>query len=272
MNRKDVLAKIKAIFAGTDPATDPAVTDVTVKAKDGSNVINYSTDTGGPAFVDVSDDGIPGIDQGDALFSDASLTTPYPDGTYKVTGTDFSFTVAAGVVSSVTDPNGTGAGTPNAAADPATITDPAATATDPTLTANAFKAIDITPENIQAMFASFAAGTPEERLNNLEVICKALMEYNFGWQLREAQQKQLVDNALNTYKSTLENVTAMASKHEKIIPGLFEIVDEVVDMPGKAPDTLTGNKKDKFDRQQKREKALEGVAAAITKMKEENKK
>lgn len=78
--------------------------------------VSYNVDGGAPVFVDISDDGLPDIDANDKVFTDAGLTTPYPDGTYTVTGTDFQFTVAGGIVTTVVDPDGTGAGSPVGAA------------------------------------------------------------------------------------------------------------------------------------------------------------
>lgn len=52
---------------------------------------------GAPIFTDISDDGIPGVDMGDAVFTDATLATPYPDGTYTLDDGS-SVTVAGGVV------------------------------------------------------------------------------------------------------------------------------------------------------------------------------
>lgn len=266
-DKKSILAKIRAIFADT-------VEDTTAKTLDGSNVINYSVDGGDPAFLDVSDDNLTDIESGDAIFTDEALTTPYPDGTYTVTGTDFSFTITAGVVTSVTDPNGTGAGTPNAAADPVTV-DPAAApamaapVTTPAVTATTqLKAEDMTPEGLNAIFLKFATGTPEERIANLELVCKALMEYNFGWKIQEAQTAKTVSDAINAYNTDLKTVQTMAAKHEKILPELFDLVDTFAEAPVADPTTLTGNKKDKFDRANKREKTLERVAENIGKLRE----
>lgn len=77
-----------------------------------SQMVSYNVDGGQPVFTDISDDGIADIDPGDMVYSDAAMTIPYPDGTYKVTGTDFGFTVAGGIVTAVTDPDGLGAGAP----------------------------------------------------------------------------------------------------------------------------------------------------------------
>ena len=119
-NKKDLLAKIKAAFLGepatSAPAPPAAPTTPTPCA--------YPVDGGPNVVVDISDDGLPDIDQGDKVYSDTAMTTPYPDGTYNVTGTTFGFTVAGGIVSAVSDPTAAGPGTPVDAAMAAPVTAP----------------------------------------------------------------------------------------------------------------------------------------------------
>lgn len=93
MNAKEILEKIKAVFNGTEivPPVIPAPVPV-VPAKLGS----YPVDGGGAVYC-AGDS----IDIATAVYSDAAMTTPYPDGSYTVTGTDFTFTVAGGVVTVV---------------------------------------------------------------------------------------------------------------------------------------------------------------------------
>jgi hypothetical protein len=112
MNAKEILAKIKAVF-DAPPVPETPATQQTISA--------YLVDGSGPVYVNNSDDGIPDIDSNDMVYSDAALTSPYPDGTYNVTGTSFGFTVAGGVVTAVNDVAGTGPGAP---VDPATLAKP----------------------------------------------------------------------------------------------------------------------------------------------------
>lgn len=127
MTAKELLLKIKKAFeekkvfdtTTPPPAPPPAAPADTTTASPSA----YAVDGGGTIYVDNSDDGIADIDTADKVYSDPAMTVPYPDGTYKVTGTDFGFTVAAGIVGTVTDPDGTGPGAP--------ITDPGAMATPP---------------------------------------------------------------------------------------------------------------------------------------------
>lgn len=128
-------------------------------------------------------------------------------------------------------------------------------------------AAEHTPEQFPAMVASFATGTPEERIANLERVAKALMENCFGWQLREAEQKAAADQAIAIYKNGLTTANATMAKHEETIKGLFELVEKLVELPTVNPVTLTGNKKEKFDRINAKEEKMQKIADAIGKLK-----
>jgi len=118
MDAKDILKKIKAVFDGTvivpsapAPIPQPAPAPQKLAA-------NYPVDGGQPVYVDST------IEVGSPVFSDDAMTLPYPDGTYTVTGTDFSFTVAAGVVTVVSGTLVAGAPAPAPAPLPAGPTIP----------------------------------------------------------------------------------------------------------------------------------------------------
>jgi hypothetical protein len=134
-------------------------------------------------------------------------------------------------------------------------------------------AVPKTPEELKTLTESFANGTPEERIANLEVVAKALMEYSFGWQIEEAKRKASVDSAIEIYKTDLKNTQAAMAKQDQVIAGLFEFCEKIAEAPTADPKTLTGNKKDKFERTaDKREQTIEKFAAGIRKLKEENSK
>lgn len=159
-----------------------------------------------------------------------------------------------------------------------------------------------TPEGlIQAIkdtVAKFAAGTPEERLANLEVVAKALMDYSFGWEIRrseeEAQKAAAIavykqglttttetvqqsiaaaSQAFETYKTELDKKVSDAKeelelklsesqktieKQEKIIAGLFELVEKIADLPTAEPidDNRTSFTSDKKEAKEGRLKSL----------------
>lgn len=150
--------------------------------------------------------------------------------------------------------------------------------------------VTLSAEQVRDMYAKFATGTPEERLMGLEVMVKALMECNFGWKIREGNENQ----AIEVYKDTLgtaaapaipsmEDMSSMFAKaeksdeqakiiarHEETIKGLFELVEKLVELPGADPVTLTGQKKENFERLEKREKKFEALAAALKQVKTNN--
>jgi hypothetical protein len=264
MTAKEILSKIKAVFDA--PPVETPTTQQTISA--------YLIDGSGPIYVDNSDDGIADIDSNDKVYSDAALTTPYPDGTYNVTGTTFGFTIAGGIVTAVNDVAGTGPGTP---VDPATLAKPtpppAPAPTPPT-------PVTLTAEAVAAMYAKFATGTPEERLANLETMIKALMECNFGYQIRQGQE----DQAIQVYKNSLAPVQAAVAtaktqmeaankkiddqekaitKQNEVIKGMFEFMEALAKEPVAEPKTISPQKKEKFEKAAKTESRFERMAALL---------
>lgn len=62
--------------------------------------------------------------------------------------------------------------------------------------------VEETPETqMQALAAKFAAGTPEERITNLETMVMALMQYAFSWKIDEATRKAIEEQAIAAYRS-----------------------------------------------------------------------
>ncbi len=126
------------------------------------------------------------------------------------------------------------------------------------------------------MVNKFANGSDEERLVNLEAVCKALMQSEFGWQILEQQRLADTNNAIAIYNTTLkmhsdkvEAAEARLTKQDEVIKALFDLVEEMSNMPSAEPKTLTGNKKDQFDRTNKKEAKMEKIAAAVAQMKKE---
>lgn len=146
--------------------------------------------------------------------------------------------------------------------------------------------VTLSAEEVAAMYAKFAIGSPEDRLANLEVMMKALMECNFGYQIRQGQEA----DAIQAYKESLapmqtsmeaataklqsafekaESQQAIITRHEETIKGLFELVEKLVEMPTADPVTLTGTKKEKFENQNKKEDRIAKMAESVKAMKEE---
>jgi hypothetical protein len=99
-----------------------------------------------------------------------------------------------------------------------------------------YKAVDdnslSTIEDFKKAMQKFAIGTPEERIAKLETIVKGLVEYNFGWELREADRKASIDGALAAYKQGFE--AQQKAKDEALktsLTQLFETVKQIGEQP-----------------------------------------
>jgi hypothetical protein len=140
--------------------------------------------------------------------------------------------------------------------------------------------VTLSAEEVKAMYEKFATGSTEERMSNLEVMVKALMECNFGYEIRKGQEAA----AIETYKENLASLqTAVDSakaemqsafakveaqqeeitKHKQTIKDLFELVEQLVETPTADPVTLTGRQKEKFDKAVSREQRFEKIAEAL---------
>lgn len=144
----------------------------------------------------------------------------------------------------------------------------------------------MTAEQMTAMYSKFA-GPVDDQLGALIIMVKALMEDRFGWKIREGQENAAIEVYKDTMAGTptvtidqMSSVFAKAEKadeqakviarHEETIKGLFELVEKLVELPGADPVTLTGGKKEKFERSQKKENAVLGIAAALKDIKKQN--
>lgn len=134
-----------------------------------------------------------------------------------------------------------------------------------------FSAEDLdTPEKLKAATEKFATGTPEERLANLEVVAKALMEYNFGWQIREAQNKLITDQAIATYKTNFEAAKVKIEKQDGVIKELVSLCEELAKAPQADPPS-TGRKVNSFSKVETKNEKLNSYAEAARQIAEDNK-
>jgi hypothetical protein len=270
---KEKLQAIKALFNTTPPPAPnanapqthtgtPSATNLptgnpmqpqTKQADMIANVVGYPIDGLQPIYTDISDDSIAGLDANDYVFTDEMMSTPYADGNYTVTGTDFSFTVSGGQIVSIDNPSGMGCGEPLADIDepvePVTIEVPEV----------------VSPESMKQMCEKFAVGTPEERIANLEKIVKLLFEYNYGWQLREAEQKAQLNEATVAYNT----LKTQFSKQEAFSKEVLELVELVANQSTASPTTLPENKKEGFVA--KKEAQIAKMAEAIKEAKSKQK-
>lgn len=251
MTAKEVLQKVKSIFNETPvvaaapvvPPAPPAPVGTTYKLADGTEIsIVQAGELPAPGDV-VSVGGVP-APAGELVLEDGSTV---------VVG-------EAGVISEVKP------------VEPVTQDIPVAQSNTPVL---------LNAETVQAMYAKFATGTPEERIANLELMVKALMECNFGYQIRQGQENEAIQaykDSLATTQATvaqqatqLQASTEKIEKQDKVIEGLFELAEKLAETPTAEPKTLTGNKKGQFERTIAKEKKIEGIASAITQLKNKNK-
>lgn len=261
MTAKEIFLKIKAAFDGPAPIPAPAPvpaptpTAKTYKLQDGVTEISITQAGETPAV-------------GDTVMIGGA---PAPANTYTLQDGASIVVDATGLITAYTAAM---AAPPPPA--PAPVPAPA-------------QPITLSAEEVAAMYAKFATGTPEERVANLEVMVKALMECNFGYQIRQGQEAQAIQtykDSLAAMQTTVETATAqmqsafekvesqqaIITKHEETIKGLFELVEKLVELPTADPVTLTGGKKEKFETQNKKEERIAKMAEAVKAMKEEAKK
>lgn len=178
---KEKLQAIKAIF-NTVP---PPQSEAPMKAEDAiapaamiANVVGYPVDGGAPVYTDISDDNIAGLDANDYVFTDESMATPYADGTYTVTGTDFSFTVSGGQIVSIDNPSGTGAGQPlqdiDEPVNAASVVPPAPTTTDvpvkPIVSPESMKALYSKQDDLKAEIEALTLKLAKQELFSKQVL------------------------------------------------------------------------------------------------------
>lgn len=260
MTTKELLIKAKAFFNGEvmppAPPAPPTPTAKSYKLQDGTEIsITQAGDV--PAAGDM-------VTIGGA---------PAPAGTHTLEDGAVIVVDANGAITTYTA---------MAAAPPPAPPAPPAPAQPVTLSAEEPKIL--TKEEIQALYAKFANGTPEERIVNLETMVKALMESSFGWEIRKGQEQA----AIQTYKDSLANMQTTVetatgqmqsaftkveeqaqtiTKHEQTIKDLFDLVEKLVELPTADPVTLTGRQKEKFDKQSARDERLSKIAEAVKKQK-----
>lgn len=263
MTAKEILQKIRAAFEGpmpppvppAPPAPPAAPVAKTYKLLDGTEIsITQAGET--PAAGDM-------VTIGGA---------PAPEGPYTL-DTGATITVGPGGAITLYTAMAAPAPPPAPPAPPAPV--PPA------------QPVTLSAEEVAAMYARFATGTPEERLANLEVMMKAVMESNFGYEIRKGQEQaaiQAYKDSLAGMQTTVEAATAQMqsafakvdqqaetiTKHQQTIKDLFELVEKLVEVPTADPKTLTGPKKEQFS--DKKQGRIEKMAEAVKAMREEAKK
>lgn len=257
---KEILKKIKQMFSdmpmpGMTPAPS-APTTKTVKTTDGVEIVVDKLEVGGTAIIN----GVAAPANTYTLEDGSSITT---DATGKITA--YNPPVA----------NPAPAQTPNPA--PAQ-TQQAAPAPVPVKMVAQEK---FNSAECEALFAKFATGTPEERIANLELVCKCLMEYNFGYEMRQAKEKADRDAAIAIYTNELATVQTQMKSQKDIVTEIVSLVEQFIAEPqSSAPGSPEKNKKFSFASlkqghteeagQKKNGKTIDNYLAAAKKLAEKN--
>jgi hypothetical protein len=133
-----------------------------------------------------------------------------------------------------------------------------------------------TADGIDKLFASIAlAGTPEERITNLETVCKAMMEYCFGWEIKQVKEKTDRDNAIKVYTESLAPLQQQMEAQKKTIAAQKEMVDEMIKLVQEFVDAPVSNPPQKTKTvfsNVKPKGSIERYAAAAQKVYEEKHK
>jgi|GEM_PF-5248135 len=173
---------------------------------------------------------------------------------------------------------------------------------------------DIDPEEMRkrkeaAMAAAtqFDEATPEDKMSKLGVMCKALMEYCFGWDINRVNQEALKNQAIQIYKEAgfskdtipqqfsdkfaemntkleayekkmnaqaeeLKKCQAQMTKHQEALSQLFEVVQKMATEPVESP--ADKNTKNQFTSQKAitKEERLEAIAETVNSLRKEAKK
>jgi hypothetical protein len=246
---QQMLASIKKLLFedGLPPAAAPAHPAPKVyKTTDGKEISVDKLEVGGMAMISGA---------------------PAPAASYTLEDGTVLTTDATGLITTVTPV------APAAAAAPPVAPAPVAIAPAP-LPAPAFSA-DIpddmkTIEGIKARYEKFAVGTPEERIGNLELVAKALIEYNFGWELRQVKEAADKAAALKVYNDSLATMQGQVESQMATMKEMYTLMEQIVGLPTQDPPEQ--KKKFSFSNMEGKKKSFERFQEAAKKIAEQSKK
>lgn len=211
---KEILGVIKKLLFEGMPPAPPATTSVTVKTADGTELSVDKLEVGG--MVTVAGVAAPATTY--TLEDGATITT---DATGKIT----AYVPKAAPQQQQQPPAQPPAATPPAATPP--VQQPAAMQYE--ITEELMKA-----EGIQALYAKFAVGTPEERLANMELMMKAVFEYCYGYEIRRVKEEAAKQAAIAIYVENLKGAELELKSHkekielqEKVMKEMFALTEEL---------------------------------------------
>jgi hypothetical protein len=119
------------------------------------------------------------------------------------------------------------------------------------------EAAPVTNDLSQALPAAAPAPSFEDRISAIES--------RIGQAKMEAFEAQT--NEITELKASFAAAQAKVEGFEKIVTELFTLCEKLADIPTADPVTLTGAKKDRFEKTNQRDKKMENIAAAISKIK-----
>lgn len=126
-----------------------------------------------------------------------------------------------------------------------------------------------TPAGMLSAYEKFANGQLD--MAGISTVLKALMEYSFGWQLREAQEKATRDEALKVYQDSMKGLPAQVVAQQALLKQMFELVKEIVELPADDSPGATGKKKFSFANVEGRKKSFERFKAAALELEKKGK-
>lgn len=249
LNIKERIQKMKDFF--NVPVTDPAIPVVAPAAA--AMMKNYML-ADGVTEISVMQAGEKPA-PGDAVTLNGQ---PAPDGTHVLTSGS-SITTSGGLITAVVEV--TAPVTEDLTNIPAPVVAPVVPVAKPPLA---------TFEEAQKLIEKFFSGDADTRIANLEVVCRALMQNVMGYEIDRVTREASAAQAIEIYKAGLQNATTelkaasqQIAKHEKTITDLINLVSEIRDEPTADPKTLTGLKKEGFDRVRRRDEKFERIADAL---------
>lgn len=131
-----------------------------------------------------------------------------------------------------------------------------------------------TPAGMLAAYDKFATGTIDAA--GTATILKALMEYCFGWQLREAAAKKVTEDAMAVYQNTLNSTAAQLPaiveqnrKQHAMLSQMFELMNEVLQLPTTEVPGAGGKKKFSFADTEGKKKSFGKFQEAAKKLSEQ---
>jgi hypothetical protein len=215
----NILEKIAKVMKFDEMPQPEPVTLIVLKTNDGVEVSVDKLEVGGKATIG----GMPAPANTYAFTDGSSITTD-------ATGLITAATPAPAQAQAQQTPAPAPAPAPTPAPAPAPVTTPVKMGEQTKLI---FSDENKTPEGIEKLFAQFATGSVDERIANLEIVAKALMEYSFGWEIRRAKEEAEKAAAIKIYTDQLAPMAQqMESQKQTIetqrqaIADMFSLVKE----------------------------------------------